>query len=235
MSFETPFHDCGFDEYVVVTAMFFLIARGEGEIAIDSFSAGAVIFGVRVACTIGSEVVFFAEIAVCGALAKRLTSHVPNAHKFDAIGEEPTEFGFGEPTESVVERVTVESCIVCGNSCDVVVVNKGEDVGASIFKRLAIAATCGNVGTVCGNLCGIVSRGHEFGFEYENVGDCEGEGFVDAALPISDNAANVVDQWTVDGVCGFGVNDEDVIDAFVHAVSFLVCSVFLHFIDLIIA
>ena len=75
--------------------MLFLVARGKGEITVDGFGASAVIFGVWVACTIGSEVVLFAEVAVCGALTKRLASHVPDTHEFDTIGEEPTEFGFG--------------------------------------------------------------------------------------------------------------------------------------------
>ena len=102
MCFEASLHDCGFDEYIVITAMLFLVARGKGEVTVDGFGAGAVIFGVWVACTIGSEVVLFAEVAVCGALAKRLTSHIPDTHEFNAIGEEPTEFGFGKPTESIV-------------------------------------------------------------------------------------------------------------------------------------
>jgi hypothetical protein len=115
-----------------------------------------------------------------------------------------------------------------------VTVDKRKDVSAGVFEGLAIAATCGNVGTVCRNFRGVVGRGHQFGLEDENIGDCEGKGFVNAALPISDNSANIVDEGTVDCVGGFGVNDEDVVDAFVHAVSFLVCSVFLHFIDLIV-
>ena len=209
--------------------------RGEGEVAIDGFGAGAVIFGVWFACAIGSEVVLFAEVAVCGALAKRLASHVPDTHEFNAIGEEPTEFGFGKPTESIVQCVTVEGGIVGGDGSDVVTVDEGEDVSAGVFEGLAIAATGGNVCTVCGNFGCIVRRGHEFGLKDENIGNCEGEGFVDAALPISDNSANIVDEGTVDCVGGFGVNDEDVVNALVHAVSFLVCSVFLHFIDLIVS
>lgn len=214
--------------------MLFLVARGKSEVTVDGFGAGAVILGVWVACTIGSEVVLFAEVAVCGALAECLASHVPDAHKFNAIGEEPTEFGFGKPTESVVQCVTVEGGIISGDGGDVVAVDEREDVSAGIFEGLAIAATGGNVGTVCGNFRGVVRRGHEFGFKDENVGNSEGERFVNAALPISDNSANIVDEWTVDGVGGFGVNDENVVDAVVHAVSFLVCSVFLHFIDLIV-
>ena len=116
-----------------------------------------------------------------------------------------------------------------------VTVDKRKDIGAGIFEGLAIAAAGSNVGTVCGNFRGVVRRGHEFGLKDENVGNGEGEGFVDAALPIGDNTANVVDKRAVDGVGGFGVNDEDVVNAVVHAVSFLVCSVFLHFIDLIIS
>ena len=225
MSFETSLHDCGFDEYVVITAMLFFIARGKGEVAIDGFGAGAVIFGVRVACTIGSEVVLFAKVAVCGALAECLTSHIPDTHEFNVIGEEPTEFGLGKPTKGVVQCVTVKSGIIGGDGGDVVTVDEREDVGAGIFEGLAIAATGGNVGTVCGNFRGVVGRGHQFGLKDENVGDCEGKGFVNAALPISDNSANVVDEGTVDCVGGFGVNDEDVVNAVVHAVSFLVCSV----------
>jgi hypothetical protein len=214
--------------------MLFLIARGKGEVAINRFGAGAVIFGVRVACTIGSEVVLFAEVAVSGALTKCLRSHIPDTHEFDAIGEEPTEFGFGKPTESIVQCVTVEGGIVGGDGSDVVTVDEREDVSAGVFERLAIAATCGNVGTVCGNFRGVVGRGHEFGLKDENIGNSEGEGFVDAALPISDNSANIVDKRAVDGVGCFSVNDEDVVNAVVHAVSFLFCSVSLHFIDLIV-
>jgi len=168
-------------------------------------------FGTRLDSVIilGSETIVLTESAVALLKADSLASHMPNALDLSTVGKEPTILGLGEPPLRGIERVTVEVGIVGVDFLDVIPLHNIENVGAGGIERNLAELIVAESFTIERNLVCVIRGIHEYRLPIKNVFDDEREGFIDVALLVADNSAQIVDERLFRRIGSFHIENQE--------------------------
>ena len=172
---EAVRHNLDFDEDILESSVTFVKVGILGHIGIDRF--GARLDVARSA----DESVVEAELDVSLLRADDLTSHVPDAEDFRAVGEEEAVLGLGQPPLGGVECGVVKVGVVRADCFDVVALNCGCQDFADLVEGADFEGAGLDAFEVLRDFIVVVGALHQLGFTIEDIGDDKAIGFVDRA------------------------------------------------------
>jgi len=171
------------------------------EIAVKDFG------GQAHSAILAKVAVLLAKRFIVSVFAEDSACHFQRVEEVRAIGEEITILGASHIALRGVRRAIVKPHIMRDCVRDAVFFHRliyGVFCG---FQPCERALACVDVGDIAVHLVGVVCRGHqrvvEKGFGYD-----ERLSLIDRSVLVYDGKAEVIDDWIVKGVRGFGVKDK---------------------------